>query len=57
MINSDLGSFIYDMKLSATPPGPEKALHFRAALGSSHSLTARFLNFVKMKTEYTCTVR
>ena len=56
LVNTDLGSFLYDMKLTASAPGPEKALYFRAALGGNHSLTARFLNFVKLKAEYSCTV-
>ncbi|KAM6946364.1 hydrocephalus-inducing protein homolog [Aplochiton taeniatus] len=52
--NGELGSFLYELLLRALPPAPEKPLYFRAALGSSHGVAARFTNFSRAKAEYTC---
>ena len=53
---NDLGLYMYDLNMKVTPAGPERALYARACLGSSHTCTARFLNFVKQKTDYSCKV-
>ncbi|KAJ8247379.1 hypothetical protein GJAV_G00245710 [Gymnothorax javanicus] len=52
--SAELGYFHYDLQLRATPAPPERALHFRAPLGSSHSINAKFTNYSRAKTEYTC---
>ncbi len=54
---NDLGLYMYDLNMKATSAGPERALYFRTCIGSSHSSVAKFLNFAKQKTDYTCKVR
>ncbi|XP_022080460.1 hydrocephalus-inducing protein homolog isoform X2 [Acanthaster planci] len=54
--SAELGMFQYDLVLTATAAGPEKAVYFRAPLGGNQQQTARFVNFAKVKTEYTCKV-
>ncbi|XP_064641495.1 hydrocephalus-inducing protein-like isoform X2 [Lineus longissimus] len=51
---NELGLYMYDMNLKATLAGPERALYFRVNLGSSQVQSAKFLNFSKVKTDYTC---
>ena len=53
---NDLGLYIYDLNLKASKAGPERALYFRTCLGTSSTQSARFLNFAKQKTDYTCKV-
>ncbi|ESO91099.1 hypothetical protein LOTGIDRAFT_122343, partial [Lottia gigantea] len=53
---NDLGLYMYDLILKATPSGPEKALYFRTCLGQSQVQTAKFLNFAKQKTDYSCKI-
>lgn len=55
--SSDLGLFQYDLLLKATAAVSEKPLYFRTTLGSSQTLSARFMNFTRQKTEYNCKVR
>lgn len=54
--NADLGIYLYDLECTATAAGPEKALYFKCPLGAHQTLPAKFLNFAKQKTEYTCKV-
>ena len=54
---NDLGLYTYDLVLKATPAGPERALYFRAGLGTSQVHVAKFLNFAKQKTDYACLVQ
>ena len=54
--NSDLGLYLYDLNLKATAAGPERALYFRTCLGQNQVQVAKFLNFAKQKTDYTCKV-
>ena len=54
--NADLGVYLYELECTATPAGPEKALYFKCALGSHQTLSAKFSNYAKQKTEYTCKV-
>ena len=53
---NDLGLYMYDLNLKATPAGPEKALYFRTCLGTKEIQVARFQNFAKQKTDYQCKV-
>ena len=55
--SAELGMFQYDLQLTATAAGPEKAVYFRAPLGGGQQQSAHFVNFAKLKTEYTCKVR
>ncbi|XP_033625714.1 hydrocephalus-inducing protein homolog [Asterias rubens] len=54
--SAELGMFQYDLQLTATAAGPEKAVYFRAPLGGGQQQSAHFVNFAKLKTEYTCKV-
>ncbi|XP_073515931.1 hydrocephalus-inducing protein homolog isoform X2 [Phyllobates terribilis] len=54
--SNDLGLFQYDLLLKATPAVSEKPLFFRTTLGASQILSARFMNFTRQKTEYSCKV-
>ncbi|NWI09406.1 HYDIN protein, partial [Crypturellus soui] len=50
--SSDLGSFYYDLNLKATASRPEKPLYFCTALGSNQTMTAKFINYIRQKTDY-----
>ncbi|XP_006746825.1 hydrocephalus-inducing protein homolog, partial [Leptonychotes weddellii] len=52
--NSDLGYYLYELSLKATPALPEKPIHFQAILGSGQSIFAKFTNYTRQKTEYYC---
>ncbi|XP_052229341.1 hydrocephalus-inducing protein homolog isoform X3 [Dreissena polymorpha] len=54
--NNELGFYYYDLNLKATSAGPERALYFRTCLGQNQVQVAKFLNFAKQKTDYTCKV-
>ncbi|XP_075045519.1 hydrocephalus-inducing protein homolog [Mixophyes fleayi] len=54
--SSDLGLFQYDLLLKATAAVSEKPLYFRTALGSSQTLSTKFINYTRQKTEYSCKV-
>lgn len=57
MYNNELGSFQYELLLRAHPAPPEKPLYFRAPLGSGQYLTAKFISYSRVKTDYTCKVQ
>nr|XP_025867468.1 hydrocephalus-inducing protein homolog [Vulpes vulpes] len=52
--NSDLGYYLYELNLKATPALPEKPIHFQTTLGSGQSIFAKFTNYTRQKTEYYC---
>ncbi|KAG8437289.1 hypothetical protein GDO86_008117 [Hymenochirus boettgeri] len=54
--STHLGLFHYELNLKALPALPEKPLYFRTALGTSQTLSAKFINYTRQKTEYTCKV-
>ena len=56
LTSNELGLYSYDLALTATAAGPEKAVYFRAPLGGSHQQSTKFMNFAKLKTEYACKV-
>jgi hydrocephalus-inducing protein len=57
-INSaELGSYLYDLKLRAALAPHERALYFRAHLGQSQTVTAKFTNFCRQKADYSCKVQ
>nr|XP_055030475.1 hydrocephalus-inducing protein homolog [Misgurnus anguillicaudatus] len=56
LYTAELGHFFYQLQLKALPAPPEKPLYFRAPLGSRHSITAKFTNYSRVKTEYICKV-
>ncbi|KAM6409238.1 hydrocephalus-inducing protein homolog [Rhynochetos jubatus] len=50
--SSDLGSFYYNLHLTATMSRPEKPLYFCTTLGSSQTITAKIMSYTRQKTEY-----
>nr|XP_006823299.1 PREDICTED: hydrocephalus-inducing protein homolog [Saccoglossus kowalevskii] len=56
LTSNELGLYQYDMSLCATAAGPEKALYFRSALGGHQQVSAKLINFAKVKTELVCKV-
>ncbi|KFV73572.1 Hydrocephalus-inducing protein, partial [Struthio camelus australis] len=50
--SSDLGTFYYDLNLKATASRPEKPLYFCTALGSNQTITTKFINYARQKTDY-----
>ncbi|XP_044515296.1 hydrocephalus-inducing protein homolog [Gracilinanus agilis] len=51
---TDLGTFQYELSLKANPALPEKPVYFQTPLGSSQALNAKFINYTRQKTEYSC---
>ncbi|XP_071959113.1 hydrocephalus-inducing protein homolog isoform X2 [Antedon mediterranea] len=56
LTSAELGLYQYSLQLTATAAGPEKAVYFRSALGGNHVQVARFVNYAKVKAEYTCKI-
>ncbi|XP_028813720.1 hydrocephalus-inducing protein homolog [Denticeps clupeoides] len=56
MQSAELGLFHYELLLTALPAPPEKPLYFHAQLGGSQCISAKFTNYSRAKTEYTCTI-
>lgn len=54
--SSDLGVYLYELHLTATPCPQEKPVHFTASLGTSQQHSCRFVNFSRARTEYICKV-
>ncbi|XP_044126636.1 hydrocephalus-inducing protein homolog [Bufo gargarizans] len=54
--SSELGVLQYDLLLRATAAVSQKPLYFHTTLGTSQTLSARFMNFTRQKTEYSCKV-
>lgn len=52
----DLGLFIYDLNLKATPAAPEKPIYFKTTLGGTQVINAKMISFCKQKCEYTCRI-
>jgi len=52
----ELGLYLYDLHLTATPANPERPVHFVANLGMSQVQTCRFINYARSKVEYSCKV-
>ncbi|XP_067158936.1 hydrocephalus-inducing protein homolog [Apteryx mantelli] len=50
--SNDLGSFYYNLNLKATESRLEKPLYFCTTLGSNQTITAKFINYVRQKTDY-----
>lgn len=56
LTNGELGTYTYDLQLSALVAAPEKASYFNVALGSSETVMIRFQNYARQKTDYICKV-
>ena len=55
--SSELGVYQYELHLVATPPLPERPVHFTTSLGSSQQQHCHFKSYARGKTEYSCKVR
>lgn len=53
---AELGSYWYELRLTATPGPHERPVHFTTSLGSNQQQVCRFTNFAKGRAEYTCKV-
>lgn len=53
---AELGEYVYKLKLSATPAGPEGGMHFSTDLGGLQPQKFRFKSYRKAPTSYTCIV-
>ncbi|XP_077975805.1 hydrocephalus-inducing protein homolog isoform X2 [Styela clava] len=56
LTNSELGSYMYDLALKAMTAGPEKTTYFNAGLGTNQTITIRFQNYARQKTDYICKI-
>ncbi|CAE1301645.1 HYDIN [Acanthosepion pharaonis] len=56
LVSPELGLYLHDVNLKATPAGPERAIYMRTSLGQMVNIVAKFLNFAKQRTDYVCKV-
>ncbi|RKP17692.1 hypothetical protein ROZALSC1DRAFT_23958, partial [Rozella allomycis CSF55] len=54
--SNELGVYNYDLKLIATPAGPERSIQFKVSLGASQTQSFRFTSYAKSKIEYLCKI-
>jgi hypothetical protein len=54
--STELGTYIYDLKLTAVAGPPERSIHFKVGLGACQTQIFRFLSLTKSKTEYSCKI-
>jgi len=54
--SADLGQFPYELNLRAVPAGNERELQVRASLGTTQTVTARFVSYARTRADYTCKV-
>jgi len=54
--STELGTFLYDLRLQALPAGETKSMQFKCALGSLQTLRFRFLNFLRKPETYKLTL-
>eukprot|EP00794_Sanderia_malayensis_P018879 gene18879-20779_t len=54
--SSELGLYLYDLNLTASPANPERPVHFITTLGMNQNQTCRFTNYARSKVEYSCKV-
>jgi len=52
LASSELGTFVYDLRLVALPAGETKTLQFKVALGNLQTLRYRFTSFLKRPEAY-----
>lgn len=54
--SNDIGLFPYDLNLKAVPSANERELHLRASIGTTQTVTARFVSYARTRVDYTCKV-
>jgi hydrocephalus-inducing protein len=52
----ELGTYIYDLNLTATPAASERPVHFRTNLGTSQVQACKFMNYSRARVEYMCKI-
>ncbi|XP_057292027.1 hydrocephalus-inducing protein-like [Hydractinia symbiolongicarpus] len=52
----ELGAYIYDLNLTATPAASERPVHFVTTLGTSQVQSCRFTSYARTRVEYTCKI-
>lgn len=52
----ELGLYTYMLTLNALPARPERTIYFKAPLGGSQVLAAKFTSYARTKTDYICKV-
>jgi len=53
--STELGDFVYLLRLSASPAGAERSMQFKASIGGKDVQTFRFLHYLPAATDYKCT--
>jgi hydrocephalus-inducing protein len=56
LTSAELGTFMYDLKLSAMPAGDHYNLHFQVALGDAQTSRFRFHNYLRKQETYKLTL-
>ncbi|CAF3321831.1 unnamed protein product [Rotaria socialis] len=56
MNSVELGLYTYMLTLNALPARSERTLYFKAPLGNSQVLTAKFTSYARTKTDYVCKI-
>jgi len=52
LVCAELGTYTYELKLSATEAGPEGGMHFSTDLGGTQMQKVRFTSYIKKPTSY-----
>ncbi|CAI9715748.1 Hypothetical predicted protein [Octopus vulgaris] len=56
LLSTELGNYLYELNLKATPASYEKSIYMQTSLGLVTTQVARFINYSKQKTDYLCKV-
>ncbi|UJR14639.1 hypothetical protein I4U23_001632 [Adineta vaga] len=54
--SAELGLYTYMLSLNALPARPERTIYFKAPLGGSQILSAKFTSYARTKTDYICKI-
>ena len=52
--SSELGDFVYELRLKASKAGADRSMQFKSSIGSEQTLTFRFLHFLPSDCTYEC---
>ena len=54
--SNDLGQFPYELNLKAVAAANERELQMRASIGTTQTVTARFVSYARTRADYVCKV-
>ena len=54
--SNDLGQFPYELNLKAVAAANERELQLRASIGTTQTVTARFVSYARTRADYVCKV-